>query len=156
MSDRIAVMSAGKVLQVGAPRDIYDHPANRFVANFIGESNFLTGDVLSVSGARADVKLASGAVIAAGVPDGLAPNGPVTVVVRPEHAVFADPATATVRGTVKTVVYFGTDTHYHLALQTGDAFTLRQQNRRGREAAVKEGETVGIEIPGGVAQVLKD
>ena len=43
MSDRIAVMSAGKILQVGTPRDIYDQPAERFVADFIGETNFLAG-----------------------------------------------------------------------------------------------------------------
>ncbi|TIT08938.1 MAG: spermidine/putrescine ABC transporter ATP-binding protein, partial [Mesorhizobium sp.] len=47
MSDRIAVMSAGKILQVGAPRDIYDRPAERFVADFIGETNFLPGTVVS-------------------------------------------------------------------------------------------------------------
>ncbi len=44
MSDRIAVMSKGKILQIGSPREIYDHPSERFVANFIGETNFLQGD----------------------------------------------------------------------------------------------------------------
>ena len=43
MSDRIAVMSSGKILQVGSPRDIYDRPAERFVADFIGETNFRAG-----------------------------------------------------------------------------------------------------------------
>ena len=43
MSDRIAVMSSGKILQIGSPRDIYDRPAERFVADFIGETNFLDG-----------------------------------------------------------------------------------------------------------------
>ena len=50
MSDRIAVMSAGKILQVGTPRDIYDEPANRFVADFIGETNFLEAEVVAVDG----------------------------------------------------------------------------------------------------------
>ena len=44
MSDRIAVMSAGRILQIGSPREIYDHPAERFVAAFIGESNFLQAE----------------------------------------------------------------------------------------------------------------
>ena len=44
MSDRIAVMSKGRILQIGTPRDIYDRPAERFVANFIGETNFLEGE----------------------------------------------------------------------------------------------------------------
>ena len=51
MSDRMAVMSAGKILQVGSPRDIYDRPAERFVADFIGETNFLPADVIGVSAA---------------------------------------------------------------------------------------------------------
>ena len=49
MSDRIAVMSGGNVLQVGAPRDIYDNPQSRFVADFIGESNLLSGSELGRS-----------------------------------------------------------------------------------------------------------
>lgn len=54
MADRIAVMSAGRILQIGAPREIYDRLAERFVADFIGESNFLTAQVLSCSGGTAE------------------------------------------------------------------------------------------------------
>ena len=49
MSDRIAVMSDGHILQVGTPNDIYSNPQERFVADFIGESNFITADIISVS-----------------------------------------------------------------------------------------------------------
>ena len=58
MSDRIAVMSAGNILQVGAPRDIYDKPAERFVADFIGETNFLTARIDIVADSKATVTLA--------------------------------------------------------------------------------------------------
>src|SRR6185437_1760778 len=76
MSDRIAVMSKGHILQVGTPRDIYDHPAERFVANFIGETNFLEGQVAGVASGRADVRLnCGGAAISATIPAGFAPNG---------------------------------------------------------------------------------
>ena len=61
MSDRIAVMSSGKILQVGTPWDIYDQPAERFVADFIGETNFLTAAVDGIADGRAKVKLGSGA-----------------------------------------------------------------------------------------------
>ena len=61
MSDRLAVMSAGKILQIGSPRDIYDRPAERFVADFIGETNFLAAEVIAVADGRARVTLASGA-----------------------------------------------------------------------------------------------
>jgi len=60
MSDRIAVMSAGKILQVGSPRDIYDHPENRFVANFIGDSNFLEGTLSNLGDGSADFALPGG------------------------------------------------------------------------------------------------
>src|SRR5690606_7589502 len=70
MSDRIAVMSAGKILQVGAPREIYDRPAERFVADFIGESNFIDAEVVSAETDRAIVRLSSGAEIAASVAEG--------------------------------------------------------------------------------------
>ncbi len=86
MSDRIAVMSAGRILQIGSPWDIYDRPAERFVADFIGETNFLDAEIVSVAGDRATARLSSGAEIAATFPAGTTPSGKVTVVVRPEHA----------------------------------------------------------------------
>ena len=58
MSDRIAVMSQGKVRQIGGPRDIYDHPAERFVADFIGEANMLPGELIRSEGATGRVRLA--------------------------------------------------------------------------------------------------
>ncbi len=70
MSDRIAVMSEGKILQVGAPRAIYDHPAERFVASFIGETNFLAAEVLAVDGGRARLRLAGGIEAVADLPPG--------------------------------------------------------------------------------------
>ena len=108
MSDRIAVMSKGKILQIGSPREIYDRPSERFVANFIGETNFIEGEVAQVEGQVARVKLASGAIIAAGLPEGLKPEGRVTVVVRPEHADLVPPGgTADLWGKLENIVYFG-------------------------------------------------
>ena len=158
MSDRIAVMSKGHILQVGTPRQIYDHPAERFVANFIGETNFLKADLTGVSGNRADVRLAAGAArISATLPEGFAPNGSVTVVIRPEHAQIALPGQAgTIGGTVENVVYFGTDTHIHLRLEDGSEFIVRQQNSRDRAVTVAAGDKAGVMIGDNVAQVLRD
>ena len=155
MSDRIAVMSTGKILQVGSPRDIYDRPAQRFVADFIGETNFLAADVLDASADGATVKLASGATIKAAVPEGFSPTGRVTVVVRPEHARLVK-GDATLSGTLENVVYFGTDTHFHIRLDSGEAFIVRQQNLRGAEAGFATGEKVGIAVGADSAQVLRD
>ncbi|TPO11783.1 ABC transporter ATP-binding protein [Mesorhizobium sp. B1-1-5] len=157
MSDRIAVMSAGKILQVGTPRDIYDRPAERFVADFIGETNFLEGEVKSAADGRATVRLSTGAEIPASLPEGFTPSGNVTLVVRPEHAQIgpAD-ANASLRGTVENVVYLGTDTHLHLKLDDGSAFIVRRQNSRGGGEALAPGNRVGVAIGPNAAQALKD
>ena len=160
MSDRIAVMNAGKVLQVGSPRDIYDRPSRRFVADFIGETNFMDAELVSagkdVTG-RASLKLASGKQIAASLPDGDMAAGRITAVVRPEHASLTNPkASSVLAGTLETVVYFGTDTHYHVALTTGGTFIVRMQNARGQAGEFREGDKVGIDIDAGATQVLRD
>ena len=155
MSDRIAVMSAGRILQVGSPRDIYDRPAERFVADFIGETNFLDARIDSLDGAKAKVTLKSGATIAATVAEGFKPDGDATVVIRPEHA-KAVKGQGDISGIVETVVYFGTDTHVHIRLDDGETFTVRQQNARGAGAAFERGDRVGIVIGDDAAQILKD
>jgi spermidine/putrescine transport system ATP-binding protein len=157
MSDRIAVMSSGKILQVGTPREIYDRPAERFVADFIGETNFLQADVTGHAGGRAKVRLSSGTEISTSLPDGFTPKDKVTLVVRPEHAqlVTADNK-ASLAGTVETMVYLGTDTHVHLRLDDGGTFTVRRQNNRGAGDAFATGGRAGILIGGDAAQVLRD
>ncbi|MBL8583284.1 MAG: ABC transporter ATP-binding protein [Rhizobiaceae bacterium] len=159
MSDRIAVMSKGKILQIGGPRDIYERPSDRFVANFIGETNFIDAEIDGATGGAAAViaRLPGGAQIAAGVPDGMVPRGRVAIVVRPEHAVLARPDEGgQLRGTVENVVYSGTDTHFHVRLDGGNPFVVRSQNRRGTEAAFAAGDPVAVRIQDGAAQVLRD
>ncbi len=82
MSDRIAVMNDGVIQQIGAPREIYDHPANRFVADFIGETNFITGRVAE-TGDFATVDIGAPVL---GTADGrnLSPGQEVTLAIRPE------------------------------------------------------------------------
>ncbi|WGD32039.1 ABC transporter ATP-binding protein [Ancylobacter sp. WKF20] len=155
MSDRIAVMSKGKVLQIGSPWDIYDKPADRFVADFIGETNLLTAAVIGTSGGMARVRLSSGAEIDATVAEGAAPASSVTVVVRPEHA-RAVATGGQLSGTVENVVYFGTDTHIHTRLSDGAVFMVRQQNSRSQSCGFVVGDRIGIDIAADAAQVLRD
>ena len=157
MSDRIAVMSAGKILQIGTPRDIYDRPAVRFVANFIGETNFLEGNLLSSTNDSAKIALDAGATITAGIAPGSSPAGKVTIVVRPEHAaVTLATAEATLLGKLKNIVYFGTDTHYHVRLSNGGEFIVRKQNSRSGGNEFKLGASVGVAFDASAAQVLRD
>lgn len=157
MSDRIAVMSSGKILQVGSPWDIYDRPAVRFVADFIGETNFLDADVVSANDGRATVRLSSGVEIPATFPAGTTPQGKVTIVVRPEHAQVAAPnGTSAQIGQIENVVYLGTDTHFHVRLNDGTPFIVRQQNSKSGPCGFARNDSVGIEISHDVAQILKD
>ncbi|WP_258045650.1 ABC transporter ATP-binding protein [Mesorhizobium sp. NBSH29] len=158
MSDRIAVMSAGKILQVGAPTDIYERPADRFVADFIGESNFLDATLVSVDGGNARVRLSTGREITASLPDDSALGKPVSIVVRPEHArLVAQGDGADLTGTVDNIVYLGTDTQFHIGLPDGGRFIIRQQNsKNGGPPDVARGDAVGIQISDKSAQILKD
>ena len=157
MSDRIAVISAGSLRQVGSPWDIYDRPAERFVADFIGESNFLEVEVASVAGDRASVRLRSGQEIPATFPEGTTPKDKVTIVIRPEHAEIVDPTDeAALKGIIESVVYLGTDTNITVRLEGGSLFTVRQQNSRSGSCGRAEGQSVGILNSDDVAQILKD
>ena len=157
MSDRIAVMSAGKILQVGSPHDIYEHPAERFVAGFIGETNFLDAEVVATSAGSATVRLPSGKQIAAGLPEGFQPGTKVSLAVRPERAqIIADDSEAPLAGVIDNLVYLGTDTHFHLRLDGGDAFIVRAQNIGGGGSNFATGDRVGIRLGNDAAQILKD
>ena len=157
MSDRLAVMNEGRILQVGEPRDIYDHPSMRFVADFIGETNFLNVDVLSADeNNNATIQLASGVTTAARTTDANTPAGQATAAVRPEHAVLCDEHNALLSGTLEEVIYSGTDTHYHVRLSDNTRFVVRKQNHPGTKEQITPGSTIGIHFDAGVAQVLKD
>jgi spermidine/putrescine transport system ATP-binding protein len=157
MSDRIAVMSKGKILQIGSPRDIYERPSERFVANFIGETNLLQGTPGKRAKGGIAVTLKAGPKLNATLPDGFSPKGDVTVVVRPEHARLAGGRTAAaLRGILENVVFFGTDTHFHVRLADGTPFIVRQQNAAGDMPGLQVGAAVGITIADNAARVLRD
>ncbi|WP_246041581.1 ABC transporter ATP-binding protein [Peteryoungia ipomoeae] len=154
MSDRIAVMSSGSVRQVGTPREIYDRPADRFVADFIGESNFLSASVLQRHGATAEVRLSNGAVIEAALPAMQADRDAITIVIRPEHAALTPAGGGTFDGILTDAIYFGTDTHYHLTLDDGTAFIVREQNSRADRLLHDKGARVGVQLGQAAAQIL--
>jgi spermidine/putrescine transport system ATP-binding protein len=152
MSDRIAVMNGGRIRQTATPRELYESPANRFVAGFIGESNFLqaqiVGDKVSVAGAKpVALDLPSGSV-----------GKEVTVLIRPEHVVLSHGAEDAVhlKATVEQLVYFGTDTHVHLVLEHGAKLVARVQNALRGGPALVSGNTIAIALPREALRVLDD
>ncbi|MCD6058611.1 MAG: spermidine/putrescine transporter ATPase subunit, partial [Thermomicrobiales bacterium] len=84
MSDRIAVMNEGRILQLGTPGEIYERPQTRFVADFIGQTNFLEVDVTGWDATGVEVDLPGSGPLRARMPDGIQPQGRMTLAVRPE------------------------------------------------------------------------
>jgi spermidine/putrescine transport system ATP-binding protein len=126
MSDRIAVMNRGAIVQVGTPQQIYEHPVSLFVADFIGSSNILVGDLAPGAGPFADVALAAGQAIR--VPRPATPDsGRVAVVVRPDHMGLSSarptmPEMNAVGGTVAKVSFLGD--HLQVVVRAGFASDL--------------------------------
>lgn len=156
MSDRIAVMSAGRILQLGTPHQIYHAPAERFVADFIGDTNFLDLPVLSSDGDQARVSLPGGASALAHLPAGMlpVPGQTVTTVIRPEQAQEGPLEGADLVAEVETAVFFGTDTHLHLRLSDGQGFILRRQNNAQTVEPVR-GTRLGLRLTPGALRVLR-
>jgi ABC-type Fe3+/spermidine/putrescine transport system ATPase subunit len=124
LSHRIVVMRSGRIEQVGAPRVVYDRPANAFVADFVGETNFLRGTVVDIAGDRLQVRTAGGACVWVAGPAALALGEPAVVVVRPERLALAgsEPWDNKLPGKVEDVVFVGESTRY--AVRVGPAETL--------------------------------
>jgi len=147
MATRIAVMSGGKVRQIGSPREIYLRPVDRFVADFIGESNFLDGTLTNGGGAPA-FKLPDGTILPAGASTS-PQQGPVKLMVRPESVSIGtsapDPGTprAVVKGRTSNVAFMGT--HTRITVQT-DAGTLVSIRFRESDEGAAEEEMVDQEV----------
>jgi spermidine/putrescine transport system ATP-binding protein len=148
MSDRIAVMRAGRILQVGTPEEIYECPTERYVADFIGETNLF--DATRVGPTR--FRLASGAEVET------AEAGPsdnrVTLVIRPERALLTRADGSALPARVEQVVYVGSDTVYLLLLEGGLRVRVREQNRDGVKARARAGDDVGVVMPPAAIRVL--
>ncbi len=132
MSDRIAVMHQGKVLQIGTPTEIYERPSCRFVADFIGETNFLNGVVQEQRGDLITVLVDGNLPVIAQTDESLSLGTHVTVAVRPEKIrLLPHPA----RGEhnsfacqVEQVVYVGTDTRFQVRVAENMLLSVREQN----------------------------
>ena len=159
MSDRVAVMNQGKILQLGTPRDIYDHPAERFVADFIGDTNFLDARVISSQERKVTLKLEAGKEVTADLPEGFDLPGAgdsVTAVVRPEHANLTETGAGELSGKLSNIVYVGTDTHYYVELTDGSTFVARIQNSRDDHLNFSQGMPVDVSIEANAVQVVRD
>jgi putative spermidine/putrescine transport system ATP-binding protein len=129
MSDRLAVFNDGRIEQVGAPAEVYERPATRFVAGFVGTSNLLRGE-------------AARAILGT---DGTFTIRPEKISLRAPDAAVADDETAAL-GTIRDVVYLGPDTRYIVGLDAGASLVVTQQNlaTTSTEALAQQGKAVRL------------
>jgi spermidine/putrescine ABC transporter ATP-binding subunit len=145
ISDRIAVMDRGEIVQVGSAEALYHSPASEFVARFIGRTNLLAGRVVSADGERVEVALAGHVVRLPRGDAKLAPGTAVRLVVRPELVVLHAPAAPGLRGTVLARTFLGEKAEYRI--EVGDQVLQVTQYTRPHGAHFQPGDAVALELP---------
>ncbi len=143
MASRIAVMDHGRIVQVGAPAEIYEQPNSRFVADFIGLANIFDGEIVGRADDRLRIRCeALGGEISATASEGSV-AGPVAIVIRPEKlSLSKDDGGSGLAGTVRNVVYLGDESIFHVQLQSGPAVQITRMNADRRAAG-----TIGRDDP---------
>ncbi|MGL4655988.1 MAG: spermidine/putrescine ABC transporter ATP-binding protein [Sarcina sp.] len=131
MSDTIIVMNKGKIQQMGTPEDIYNEPSNRFVAEFIGDSNIISGIMLE------DYKVKFHDVIFDCVDAGFEKNENIEVVIRPEDIEMCKAENSQLQATVKSTIFKGV--HYEINVENGDLNLIIHSTK-----SANVGETIGL------------
>jgi spermidine/putrescine ABC transporter ATP-binding subunit len=132
MSDKIVVMSEGKMQQIGTPEDIYNEPINAFVADFIGDSNIFNG----IMTGKLKVRFCGGEFPCV---DDIEEGTHITAVVRPEDVNLTAPDSGRIRGTVTSVIFKGM--HYEIIVESGKNEIVAQSVH-----AAKVGDRVGVQV----------
>jgi putrescine transport system ATP-binding protein len=136
LATRIAVMAEGRIAQVGTPGEVYEYPASRYVASFVGNINLIEGEVTAAVDGRLSLRSAAlGADLAVATDEKLVPGSPVSVAVRPEKITISRQAPDgndrnILKGTVWDLAYFGDQSLYRVRLQGGAVLQVSAQNLR--------------------------
>ncbi|WP_309664165.1 TOBE domain-containing protein [Tabrizicola sp.] len=134
LADRIAVMDKGAVKQVGPPGEVYEHPASRFVANFLGSMSQYEARVTKVNGQNAEIEVPAfgRAVQAVTIPD-LVAGEPLTLAIRPEKLTIhhdRPDGPNVIEGEIKDLAYFGKDSLYRVILPSGELLSVHAVNAK--------------------------
>jgi ABC-type Fe3+/spermidine/putrescine transport system ATPase subunit len=154
ISDRIAVMKKGKILQVGTPEELYMNPKSVFVAHFIGESNFLEGYISNISGKRAVVEL-RGRVKVQTVNKGIEKGERIVLAVRPETFIIEKglkKGENSFFGVIERVTFEGTNIRYEVRLENEDLVVIVKPSLIGEW--LNMGEKVTLSFPPEKAHVF--
>lgn len=131
MSDRIGVMNQGKILQIGSPNEVYEHPNSRFVSDFIGETNYLSAKIIDKQGDEFKIFMDPEFSLLAKATSDIPIGSKVSVAFRPEKA-FIQRELLTghnhIHGTIIEIIYTGSSTAYLIEVPGGQQITIRHQN----------------------------
>ncbi|OCK60716.1 ABC transporter ATP-binding protein [Bradyrhizobium sp. LMTR 3] len=136
MSDRIAVLDAGKIVQVGRPLEIYRHPVNRFVASFVGESNLIEAEIVQKRGSTMTLRNRAGYVFNAESRDAI-DVGRATVLVRPERIAISNEMGAnSIPVTVTSAIFLGEILRIEARMESGETLLIRCTDTANRPLPV--------------------
>lgn len=153
MSDTIAVMREGRIVQSGTPQELYDAPASRYVADFVGESNFFTGRVINIAAGGAEIEIAGGTRLSAPVNSkapALAAGETGVIVVRPEVVGLwregRAPGDLSVRrkAIVRNRIYLGDHSEFSLAAEDFGDVLARMPKSSALATELVPGDAVEI------------
>ena len=155
MSDRIVVMNAGRIEQIGQADDIYERPSTEFVAGFIGVSNIIEGTVERITGDISIVR--TGAAMVRTLGNGLNPGERVRLLVRPEKiTISTEIGNDSLTGTIESAIYLGESTHWKVTTGDGQTLTVLEQNRETYDSSQSRvGQPVSVHWAPESAVVLK-
>jgi iron(III) transport system ATP-binding protein len=154
MSDRVAVMREGRVLQVASPKELYERPAGRFVADFVGTNNFIAGTCRELAGGRAVVETAFGAVRGSPTPRVVVGDRCV-LAVRPENIDLGAAHENTFAGKVALASYLGSTLRYDVEVRDGVVLKVDVGDPWHHEV-LPLGATVQVTFPASAALTLPD
>ncbi|MGH9066670.1 MAG: ABC transporter ATP-binding protein [Acidimicrobiales bacterium] len=150
MSDRLVVMNAGRIEQLGSPQELYESPRTRFVAGFIGTSNLLSGRIDRVVDGAGVLEVGAEERVVVPLRWPAPVGGEVELTVRPEKISLSTAPAGTpgcdcvLRGTVSEVVYLGSTTHYTVRTALGDDLVVQRQNLDAGQGGLAEGAAVWV------------
>ncbi len=160
ISDRIAIMDKGKIIQVGTPKDVYHRPNSGFVADFIGKSNFIHGDYVPDTSGRGRFTLADGTVLKP--PESAQSAGPAMLMIRPELIQLSESHPSgkeaqernCLEGRLEAVTFLGEIIYYHIAASSGDRFIVPAYGADSYNQDATEGTHFFISWESGSAVLL--
>ncbi|MBW2056338.1 MAG: ABC transporter ATP-binding protein [Deltaproteobacteria bacterium] len=151
MSDRVAIMEQGSIVQMGTPRDVYEIPASPFVADFMGQSNHLDGEIASTRDRESEIRTESGLRIVAKLTEGLQEKRRVRLFVRVETVELSlepFPERENVfAGRVESISYHGSSTLYYVRLDERTRLVVEKPRHDAQNMKIQEDSRVWIRIP---------